>query len=279
MLNIKGKLHDMSRPMVMGIVNVTPDSFYDGGRYTSRETVRERLHTVLSEGADIVDVGACSTRPGAEQVSEDEEWRRLSVFFDVQQAEFPEAVVSVDTYRSGIARRCVEECGAAIINDISGGGIDPEMFPTAADLHVPYVLSHIQGIPENMQNNPHYDNLIQDICSFFSSKIAYLHQLGMHDIILDPGFGFGKTLEHNYQLMAQLDKLQIFDLPILVGISRKSMIYNLLGVKPTDSLNGTTVLNTIALLNGAGIIRVHDVREAVDCVRIVEKIKEKTKDI
>lgn len=268
----------MSRPAVMGIVNVTPDSFFDGGRYTDRDAIRERLRAVLAEGADIVDVGACSTRPGAEQVSADEEWRRLSVFFDVQRAEFPDAIVSVDTYRSQIARRSVEECGAAIINDISGGGIDPDMFATAASLHVPYVLSHIQGIPENMQNNPQYDNLIQDICSFFSSKIAYLHQLGMHDIILDPGFGFGKTLEHNYQLMAQLGKLQIFDLPLLVGISRKSMIYKLLDTKPADCLNGTTVLNTIALLNGASIIRVHDVREAVECVRIVEKIKSKTKD-
>lgn len=272
MLNIKGHLIDTTRPLIMGIVNVTPDSFFDGGKYNNQELIHRRIETILSEGANIIDVGACSTRPGADSVSLEEEWQRLSLFFEVQQQYYPNAIVSVDTFRSEIARRCVQQYSVAMINDVSGGEIDTNMFQTIADLNVPYVLSHIKGAPKDMQNEPQYVDVVSEVIDYFSKKISILHQMGVHDIIIDPGFGFGKNLEHNYQMMAHLNKLKIFDLPLLVGISRKSMIYRLLDISPEESLNGTTSLNTIALLNGANILRVHDVRQAVECVMIVDKL-------
>lgn len=272
MLNIKGKLYAFDEPLIMGIVNVTPDSFYSGARYSTETSIRQRLQQIIDEGADIVDVGACSTRPGAEEVTEEEELRRLTQFFEIQTNEFHNLIISVDTYRSQIARICVEQYGAAIINDISGGDFDANMFETIADLHVPYILTHIKGMPQNMQDNPLYDNLIAEIQMYFSDRVSRLHYLGVHDIILDPGFGFGKTLDQNYQLMSHIDKLKIFDMPLLVGISRKSMIYKLLSTTPEESQNGTTVLNTVALLNGAQILRVHDVKAAVEAKKIVEKL-------
>lgn len=272
-INANGKLMDLSQPQVMGILNVTPDSFYAGSRQQTEKEITRRATQILEEGASIIDIGAYSSRPNAEHISPDEEMRRLRTGLEIINRDHPGTVVSVDTFRTDVARMCVEEYGAAIINDISAGAMDGQMFNTIARLGVPYIIMHMQGTPQNMQMNPHYDNLLKEIFYYFSEKVQKLRDLGVKDIILDPGFGFGKTLEHNYQLMNHLEEFRIFELPLLVGVSRKSMIYKLLGGTPDDALNGTTVLDTISLIKGANILRVHDVKAAVETIKIVQKMK------
>lgn len=272
-INVNGKLMDLSQPQVMGILNVTPDSFYAGSRQQTEEEIANRAFQILEEGASIIDIGAYSSRPNAENISSEEEMRRLRTGLEIINRNHPGSVISVDTFRADVARMCVEEYGAAIINDIAAGTMDERMFGTIAELGVPYIIMHMQGTPQNMQMNPQYDNLLKEIFYYFSEKVQKLRDYGVKDIILDPGFGFGKTLEHNYQLMSHLEEFNIFELPLLVGVSRKSMIYKLLGGAPEDALNGTTVLNTISLMKGADILRVHDVKAAVEAVKIVQKIK------
>ena len=269
-INIKGQLYPIDRPLVMGILNVTPDSFYDGGKYLSREEIAQRVRTIVDEGADIIDIGAYSSRQGADDISEEEEWKRLKTGIEVTLEVCREAIISVDTFRSTIARKAIE-AGATIINDISGGDMDPLMFQTIAELNVPYILMHMQGTPQNMQDKPEYKDIINDIILNISDKTDRLRMLGVKDIIIDPGFGFGKTTDDNFRLLKYLEKMSIFELPILVGVSRKSMIYKTIGSTPEGSLNGTTTLNTIALSKGAKILRVHDVKEAVECVRLYER--------
>jgi dihydropteroate synthase len=271
-INVGGKLMDLSEPQVMGILNITPDSFYSESRKDTKEEIAERVNAILAEGGSMIDVGAYSSRPGADNVSEEEEKRRLRGALQILRRIAPEALVSVDTFRADVARMCVEEYGVQIINDISGGELDPRMFETVASLGVPYILMHMKGNPQTMQNEPRYDDLLTEMLQYFGSKVQRLHELGVKDIILDPGFGFAKTLDHNYELMSRLQDLRVLDLPMLVGVSRKSMIYNLLGSNPEGALNGTSVLNTIALLKGANILRVHDVKAAVEVVQIVKKI-------
>ena len=273
-INIKGKLCDLSHPVVMGILNITPDSFFDGGKYFSEsDKIKARIDQILIEGGKIIDIGAYSSRSGADDVSEDEEYRRLTRTFDVIAANYSDLTISVDTFRSGIARKAVLEFGADIINDISAGEIDKNMFTTVAELNVPYILMHMQGRPADMQDSPTYADVVEDIVLYLSRKVMELRQLGVKDIIIDPGFGFGKTLEQNYALLNRLEAFDVFELPLLVGISRKSMIYKLLNKTPQESLNGATVLNTLALTKGASVLRVHDVKEAVECVTIFEALK------
>ena len=272
-INVNGKLMDLSEPQVMGILNVTPDSFYAGSRAETERDITQRIHQIVNEGASIIDIGAYSSRPNAQHISAEEEMSRLRTGLELIRKHHPEAIVSVDTFRADIARMCVEEYGVAIINDISAGNMDEQMFPTIARLGVPYIIMHMKGTPQNMQENPHYDHFLKEIFYYFSEKVQKLRDLGAKDIIIDPGFGFGKTIEHNYELMNHLEEFHLFELPILVGISRKSMIYKLLGITPEEALNGTTALNTIALTKGAHILRVHDVKEAVETIRIVEKMK------
>ncbi|MDE5676664.1 dihydropteroate synthase [Phocaeicola sp.] len=273
-INVNGKLMDLSQPQVMGILNVTPDSFYAGSRQQTEEEIINRASQMMEEGATIIDIGAYSSRPNAEHISPQEEMRRLRMGLEIINRHHPGCVVSVDTFRADVARMCVEEYGVAIINDIAAGEMDSQMFDTIARLGVPYIIMHMQGTPQNMQMNPHYDNLLKEVFFYFSEKVQRLHDLGVKDIILDPGFGFGKTLEHNYQLMNHLEEFSLFELPLLVGISRKSMIYKLLEGNPDEALNGTTILNTIALQKGADILRVHDVKAAMEAVKIVGKMKE-----
>lgn len=268
----------LERPVVMGILNVTPDSFYDGGRYTSESQIINRIHEIVEQGAGIIDVGAYSTRPGAAFVDEQEELSRLSFAVELVRKYYPRVPVSVDTFRANVAREICRCLGDVIVNDISGGTLDDKMFETVAELNVPYILMHIQGTPQTMQANPHYEDVTREVRQFLEERVARLRSLGFDKIILDPGFGFGKTVEHNYQLMAHMEELLKLDYPLLVGISRKTMIWKLLGVTPQEALNGTTVLNTISLLKGAHILRVHDVREAVETVRIVEALRAGKKD-
>ncbi|MFW6019359.1 MAG: dihydropteroate synthase [Bacteroidales bacterium] len=271
-INCRGRLLTLERPLIMGILNITPDSFYDGGKYISSEAaIVRQTSKMLKEGADIIDIGAMSTRPGAKIISIQEEKNRLIPVLQVLTKEFPEAIFSVDTFRSQVAQKAAEH-GAAIINDVSGGCQDPEMFETVARLQMPYVMMHMQGTPANMQKNPQYDHVIKDIGLFFAAQLNKLKRAGVHDIILDPGFGFGKSLQHNYQLLAGLHYFSMFELPLLVGVSRKSMINKILGTKPADAINGTTALNVMALERGAGILRVHDVREAREAVTLVSKL-------
>ena len=275
-INVKGQLMDLSQPKVMGILNVTPDSFYAESRLQTEKQIILRLQEMENEGASIMDIGAYSSRPNAQHISIEEEMERLRNCLTLVNKECPNAIVSIDTFRADIAKMCVEEYGAAMINDISAGNMDKQMFATIAQLGVPYIIMHMQGTPQDMQSAPHYDNLLKEVFYYFSEKISKLRDLGVKDIILDPGFGFGKTLEHNYQLMNHLEEFSTFELPLLVGISRKSMIYKLLGTSPEEALNGTTALNTISLLKGANILRVHDVKAAVEAVNIVEKMKQCT---
>jgi len=272
-LNVGGKLFSLASPHVMGIINVTPDSFYAGSRTEKETAIARRAASMMEEGATMLDVGAYSSRPGAEDVPVEEEMARLRKALPLVHRAAPAAIVSVDTFRADVARMCVEEYGVHIINDISGGELDPGMFRTVAKLHVPYVLMHMQGEPRTMQQAPHYEDLMREVSLYFAERVQRLHDLGACDLILDPGFGFGKTLEQNYELMRHLPEFREFDLPLLVGISRKSMIYKLIGGTPADALNGTTVLNTAALLGGADILRVHDVRPAAEAVRIVQAIR------
>lgn len=271
-INVRGSLFDLSIPQVMGILNVTPDSFYAASRMESEEAIRKRVRQIVEEGASMLDVGAYSSRPGADDVSVEEEMARLRQGMKVLREEAPDAVVSVDTFRADVAKMCVEELGVDIVNDISGGELDEAMFQTVAKLGVPYILMHMKGTPQTMQEAPHYDDLMQEMMRYFAEKVQQLRDLGQKDIILDPGYGFGKTIAHNYELLHHQEMLNVFELPILVGVSRKSMIYRLLGNTPNEALNGTTVLNTIALMKGASILRVHDVKEAVEVVTIYQKI-------
>lgn len=268
-INVNGRLVDLSTPQVMGILNVTPDSFFAGSRKQTDAEIAARVEEILSQGASMIDIGAYSSRPNADHVSAQEEMERLRRGLKILRRVTPEAMVSVDTFRADVARMCVEEYGVGIINDIAGGEMDADMFDTVARLRVPYIMMHMQGTPQNMQQAPHYDNLMKEIFMYFARKVQQLHDRGVCDIILDPGFGFGKTLEHNYELLAHLEEFDVFDLPLLVGISRKSMIYRLLDTTPQEALNGTTALHTISLMKGAHILRVHDVREAVETVKIV----------
>lgn len=273
-LNLRGKLYSLCEPKIMGILNVTPDSFYAESRTSDEEHIAARVQQLMDDGADMIDIGGYSSRPGADDVSPEEEMNRLRRGLRVVRRLYPEVPISVDTFRADVARMCVEEEGADIINDISGGMMDRQMFRTVARLGIPYILMHMQGTPDTMQQAPHYDNLRREVMLYFAERIDRLCQMGAKDIIVDPGFGFGKTLEHNYELFHHLDDFNLFNLPLLVGISRKSMIYKLLGGTPQTSLNGTTVLNTIALMKGVHILRVHDVKEAVEAKRIVMKMKE-----
>ena len=271
-INVGGKLMDLSEPQVMGILNVTPDSFYSASRKNSEQEIADRVSAILTEGGSMIDIGAYSSRPGADNVSTEEEMNRLRGGLQILRNIAPDAVVSVDTFRADVAKMCVEEYGVQIINDISGGELDNRMFDTVAALGVPYILMHMKGNPQTMQLEPHYDDLLTEMLRYFGTKVQQLHELGVKDVILDPGFGFAKTLEHNYELMNRLQDLQVLELPMLVGISRKSMVYRLLGNTPEEALNGTSVLNTLALLKGASILRVHDVKEATEVVKIVKKM-------
>ena len=273
-LNVNGKLLDLSTPCVMGILNVTPDSFYADSRMQTEEFIAARVRKIMDEGAGIIDIGAYSSRPGASEVSVSEEMKRLRTGLQILRQVAPEAVISVDTFRAEVARMCVEEYGVAMVNDSSAGELDKDMFATVARLNVPYVMMHMQGTPRDMQHCPVYTDLIVEIFQYFARKIQELRDLGVKDIVLDPGFGFGKTLDHNYELLAHLEEFRLFDLPLLTGASRKSMIYKLLGITPQTALNGTTVIHTVCLLKGADILRVHDVREAVEAVELVMKLNE-----
>lgn len=272
-LNLRGRLLELREPQIMGILNVTPDSFFSESRTPDEEHIAQRVKQMMNDGADMIDIGGYSSRSGANDVSTEEEMNRLRRGLRIIRKLYPDVLVSVDTFRADVARMCIEEEGADIINDISGGMMDRQMFRTVAQLHVPYIMMHMQGTPDSMQLAPHYDNLRQEVMLYFAERIDRLCQMGAKDIIVDPGFGFGKTMEHNYELMAHLEDFHVFGLPLLVGISRKSMIYKLLGGTPQTSLNGTTVLNTIALTKGAHILRVHDVKEAAEAKRIVGMCK------
>ncbi len=267
-LNIRGRLMDLSTPRVMGILNVTPDSFYAGSRTPGAEAVAARVRQIRDEGADFIDIGAYSSRPGAADVPAAEEMERLRMGLGVIAREAPEMPVSVDTFRADVARMCVEEYGVSIINDIAGGQLDAAMFDTVARLGVPYVLMHMQGTPQTMQREPHYDDVVAEVFQTLARGAQRLHAMGAADVILDPGFGFGKTVAQNYDLLAHLDELVALGLPVLVGVSRKSMIWRLVGGGPEDALNGTTAIHAIALMKGASILRVHDVKAATEAVKI-----------
>ena len=269
-INANGRLMDLSHPQVMGILNVTPDSFYAGSRKQNETEIVARVHQIIDEGGNIIDIGAYSSRPNAAEVSTSEEMQRLRFGLDIIRREVPDAVVSVDTFRADVAQMCAEEYGVAMINDISAGEMDKNMFATVARLGIPYIIMHMQGTPQTMQEHPHYDNVLKEVLFYFAEKVQRLRDLGIKDIILDPGFGFGKTLEHNYALLNQLEEFSVFELPILIGVSRKSMIYKLLDCTPEDALNGTIAVNTIALMKGADILRVHDVKAASESIKIVE---------
>lgn len=273
-IRYNGELIDLNKPLVMGILNVTPDSFYDGGCYSNITEAVNHAGEMLEQGAKIIDIGASSTRPGSSEVHPDQELKRLVPVVRQIKRTYPKAIISIDTYHSEVASQIVSEFGDCIINDISGGQVDPKMFETVARLKVPYILMHMKGNPKTMQQNPTYENVTKEVIKNLSEGVYHLHELGVNDVIIDPGFGFGKTMDHNYELLNHLDAFRFFELPLLVGFSRKSMIYKLLGNGPGESLNGTTVLNTLALQSGANILRVHDVKAAVEAVEIFEKIKQ-----
>lgn len=270
-LNCNGKILNLDKPIVMGILNLTPDSFYDGNKYPSEKFWMEQTEKMISDGASIIDIGAVSTRPGAQQISEEEEIKRLLPVLNTISKKLPGAIISIDTYRAAVAEKVINN-GAHIINDISAGRFDNNMIDIIAKYNVPYVIMHILGTPRTMQDNPVYENVVNDVISFLAKQVDKLKQSGVNDVIIDPGFGFGKTLEHNYKLLNKLDLFKIFELPVLVGISRKSMINKVLGTKPEFALNGTTVLHTIALQKGADILRVHDVKEAVEAIKLTAMI-------
>lgn len=266
-INCGGRLISLEKPLVMGILNITPDSFYDGGKHKNIDNALMHVARMLKEGADIIDIGAVSTKPGAKKVTQEEEEKRLIPVLKKMTKEFPDAIFSIDTYRSSIARMSVD-CGAQMINDISAGTFDKNMFRIISELQIPYIIMHIKGVPANMQNDPIYKDVVKEVIAYFSEKVAILRKMGVNDIIIDPGFGFGKTLEHNYELLRNLEYFSFFELPLMAGVSRKSMINEALGIKSEDALNGTAVLNTIALMKGANILRVHDVKEAVEAVKL-----------
>lgn len=273
-LNVKGRLVDLTAPVVMGILNLTADSFYGKSRSGSTEQALVRAAEILGEGGTFIDIGAYSSRPGAADVSAEEETEKVVNAVEAIGKSFPDALLSIDTFRAGVARAAVE-AGAHIINDISAGGMDEAMFETIAGLNVPYIMMHMRGTPQTMQQQTAYGDLMAELISYFSEKLSVLKKLGMKDIILDPGFGFAKTIDQNYELLGQLHDLDIFELPVLAGLSRKSMIYKFLGGGPEDALNGTTALNTIALMKGANILRVHDVKAAAECIALFRKTQQK----
>lgn len=270
------KLLSLKDPVVMGILNVTPDSFYDGGKYSNKDSFLKQANKIVSEGADIIDIGAYSSRPGAKDIQVDEELARLRPALDIVRKEYPDQIISIDTFRPDVAEKVIEEYGINIINDISGGEINPEILDVAAQKNVPYICMHMPGTPHDMQNRTDYTHVVKDILSFFSHKIGEIRSKGMHDIIIDPGFGFGKTLDQNYQLLAGMDVYQMLEVPILVGLSRKSMIYKHLGNTPHEALAGTVALNMIALQKGASILRVHDVKDAKETITIYKKLLEES---
>ncbi len=270
-LNVRGRLFDLSKPKIMGILNLTPDSFYDGGRNNNLHDALKRTEQILSEGADLIDIGAYSSRPGAEHISEKTESERLIPVLKAIINEFPDAILSIDTFRSGIARSAVKE-GAGLINDISAGSMDPEMFQTIANLGVPYIMMHMKGTPQTMTTQDNYDNITTEVCEYFVSRIQKLKSLGVNDLVVDPGFGFAKNMQQNYELLSNLEHLKSTGHPILAALSRKSMIYKLLETDAEHALNGTTAANTIALIKGANILRVHDVKEALEALKIVNQL-------
>ncbi len=272
-IQLNGRLIQLNKPCVMGVLNLTPDSFYEGSRFQQEKEILVRAEEILLEGGLFIDIGAVSTRPGANFVSEGAELERLLPAVKVIRQHFPEANLSIDSFRSGVVAKVFEEIGGFLVNDISGGNMDGQMFKTVAKLGLPYILMHIQGTPDTMQNNPSYRDVVKDILLELSGKINTLKLLGVNDIIVDPGFGFGKNLRHNYDLLNSLDSFRLFELPLLVGVSRKAMIWKLFNSSPGESLNGTTVLNTLSLVGGADILRVHDVREAVETIKLVSEIK------
>lgn len=272
-INAGGRLLDLEIPKVMGIINITPDSFYKGSRYGTDEEILVTAARMLEDGADILDIGGYSSRPGAKDISVDEESNRVLKAVKLINRKFPEAIISVDTFRADIAREAVVGCGASIINDIAGGDSDDRMFSVVEKLNVPYILMHMKGDPRTMQNKPVYEDIVADILKWFGDIIFKLKSAGLKDIIIDPGFGFGKNIDHNFELLRRLGDFSIAGLPVLVGISRKSMIWKTLDISVDEALNGTTALNAIAIFNGADILRVHDVREAVQTVRLIKKVK------
>lgn len=273
-INCKGKLLSFSQPLVMGILNITPNSFFDGGQHNSMQNAVTQTKKMLDDGADIIDIGGYSSQRNADFVTEEMEIDRLIPVIEVMVKTFPDIIISVDTFRAAVAEKAIEH-GAAIINDISGGTLDENMFDVVGKHQVPYILMHMRGTPQNMQQFVDYDDLVSDIIYYFSERLEKAYQAGIKDVIIDPGFGFSKTLAQNYELLSKLNMFQHLDVPILTGVSRKTMIYNLLSISPKEALNGTTVLNTLALTKGADILRVHDVKEAIECVKIVKKTYEK----
>lgn len=273
-INVNGQLLDLSVPRVMGILNITPDSFLQESRRQTEEEIAERVRQIVDEGGDMIDIGAYSSRPGAAGVPVAEEMERLRKGLHILRREVPDAIVSVDTFRADVAQMCISEFGVSMINDISGGDLDERMFETISRARIPYIITHMQGNPQTMQQNPQYENVLREVMLSLAAKVKRLHELKVNDVILDPGFGFGKSVEHNYELLAHLDEFDVFGLPLLVGMSRKSMIYKKLDITPEDALNGTTALNTIALSKGANILRVHDVKQAVEAVKLWQAVKE-----
>ena len=271
-ISCKGKLIDLTTPKIMGILNLTPDSFYDGGLYNNIDRALAQTEKMLLEGATFIDVGGASSKPGAVEITVDEELARVLPVIEKIHKKFPDTLISIDTYRSDVAQQAVA-AGAAMVNDISGGNLDAKMLKTVGALGVPFVAMHMQGKPQNMQDKPSYNNILTDIRSFFAAKVDAAHKAGIHDIIIDPGFGFGKTLEHNYALLKYLSSIQVDGIPMLIGVSRKSMIYKLLQIEVAEAGNGTSVLNTVALQQGVQILRVHDVKEAHQAVQLIEKLK------
>ncbi|MEM7185154.1 MAG: dihydropteroate synthase [Bacteroidota bacterium] len=271
-LNCNGTLIDLNTPRVMGIINVTPDSFYDGGKWTSLEAIEAQARIMVSQGASFLDVGGYSSRPGANEVPVDEEMDRVLPVVASLYKSFPHIPISIDTFRSRVAKAAVAE-GAAMVNDISGGLLDEEMLSVVADLQVPYIMMHMRGTPQNMTSKTQYENVTQEVLSFFAERISLAREAGINDLVVDPGFGFAKTAEQSFELLRHLELFDVLDLPYLVGVSRKSMIYKTLGSTPGEALNGTTALHSVALLKGASVLRVHDVKEAVECVTLIEKLR------
>jgi dihydropteroate synthase len=272
-INVNGKIVSLQEPLVMGILNCTPDSFYDGGKNNTPESSLKLVAQMVEEGVSIIDVGGYSSRPNAKEISPEEEIRRVIPIIELINEKFPEIIISIDTFRAEVANKAIES-GASIINDISAGNLDKEMFETVANLQVPYIMMHMRGTPQNMQQNTDYKNITEEIIAYFSTKINTLRKMGVNDIIIDPGFGFAKTLDQNYELLQKLSYFNVLELPILAGISRKSMIYKLLDTTSENSLNGTAVLNTIALMKGASILRVHDVKQAIETIKLVSNVKQ-----
>lgn len=273
LINCKGKLLNLNEPKIMGILNYTPDSFYDGGKWVDKKNMLHHVSEMIEMGADIIDIGAYSSRPFAEDVNEEDEKNRLAEVLNLVRNEYPDMIISVDTFRASIAEFVSKEFNVEIINDISAGELDDNMFQVVADNDLVYMIMHMKGTPQDMQLNPEYENISQEVIEYFIPKVTKLRKMGVRDVVIDPGFGFAKSLDHNYELLSNLNELKLFDLPILVGMSRKSMIYKLLDIDPKDALNGTSVLNLQALNRGANILRVHDVKEAVEVVKLYNQLK------